>query len=212
LNFDCQGIPYFEPSFASIERIDMTNSTHYPSSSETTAAAAAVTVHGVIHFITRAEMIAIRLSEGGNGHDGLGYDVREVEVVTYSGEKLLASTLIWRRRGVTAAAHPSRRYMNLLLDGARVNRLDPPYLSYLLSLPIYERKRLSQTIGSWVSGCLTLTLFLPLFLLIGVYRLWTNKRPPRVTILALNLARDLIALLHDSLLCPLFGSGERSEE
>jgi hypothetical protein len=196
LNFDCQGIPYFEPAFASIERV------------RKSCEGQRVTLHGVIHNITRAEMLAIRLSEGGNGHDGLGYDVHEVEVLTYSGQKIFASTLVYQGVG-DWAAYPSRRYMNLILEGARVSQLDRTYIAYLESLPIYERKTFSQTIASCLCGYLTVLLFLPIFLLIGCYRLWTHKRPPRVSIVTLNLARNFIYLFHDCLLRPFLGSGYR---
>jgi hypothetical protein len=199
LNFNCPGVPYFEPSFASINRITE------PSQQNTS-----IEVHGVVHRITQREMWAIRLSEGGNGHEGLGYDLLEVEVVTYSGKKVQAVTLIYPEVEGWCA-HPSRRYMNLILEGALANGLRPSYLAYLQSLPIYERKTCSQAIATCLSGILTLTFLLPVFSLLACYRLWwTNKRPPRLSIIVFNAALATLHLIHNLVLCPLLGSGFQS--
>lgn len=54
LNFHCQGVPYIEPSFASIQPIKPSNTSY-----------CSPELHGVIHLVTFQEMWAIRLSEAG---------------------------------------------------------------------------------------------------------------------------------------------------
>jgi hypothetical protein len=199
LNFNYRGVPYFEPSFASIHRIK-----EFPRKNRL------IEAHGVIHLISKREMWAIRLSEGGNGHDGLGYDLQEVTVTTYSGKKEKVVTLIYPEvEGLSA--HPSRRYMNLILEGARVSGLAFSYQTYLQTLPVYERKTLSQGIATCLFGIICLTIIAPHLALIACYRLWgTNKRPPRLCIVILDTAMKLLHLLHEYIFCPLFGSGTQS--
>lgn len=200
LNFYCQGIPYLEPSFASIHSV----------SDPVFQASHSIEAHGVIHLITKHEMWLIRLSEGGHGHDGFGYHLEEVNVITYSGEKIQAVTLIYPEvKGW--CAHPSRRYMNLIMDGARVHGLRPSYLAYLQSLPVYERKTCSQTIATCLCGILAFTLLLPVLPLLACYRhFWTNHRPPRICVLVLNAVLAILHLIHNLFLCPLLGSGLQS--
>lgn len=194
LNFDCKGIPYFEPSFASIsKRKSGQNDTE-------------MELQGVIHSITTHEMFLIRLSEGGNGHDGLGYDLIEIEVKTYDGRKLQAFTLLFQDPG-SWRGHPSRRYMNLILDGAKQSQLELKYIQYLETLPIYERKGILQSIGSCLCGLLVCIVFLPFFLFLFISRKLTKERPPRCLIVTMNYGRDFTYLIHDYLLQPFFGSG-----
>lgn len=73
LVFNTPGLPYREPSFASI----------LPSEQVYTRSGKVEELHGVVHEITQEEYHRIKVTEGGGGHEGLGYLCRTVSCVCY---------------------------------------------------------------------------------------------------------------------------------
>ncbi|KAJ5603915.1 hypothetical protein N7537_006871 [Penicillium hordei] len=160
LTFDIFGIPYTEPSFASIALL--------PSKSETDEVAKVYTlsttdtspippVHGVLYQLRREDYLRLVLSEG----SGVGYD--EITVEAYilktqsDGTKrtkeqpIMAQTLKakYPRRPNSG---PSRRYMGLILEGCKEHNIPVSYQKYLESLPVYGadsvKKSWFQTMGA----------------------------------------------------------------
>jgi hypothetical protein len=129
LNFNCEGAPYVEPCFASIGKKVWFGA---PSNAQ---------VHGVVHDVSAAQFQSIRKTEGGGGNPGVGYQVAEVEVALYDGKKLKALTLMQAEKIKDFRAYPTRRYMNLLLSGAKENGIRKEYIAYLEGIPAYERPK-----------------------------------------------------------------------
>jgi hypothetical protein len=80
LNFDTIFLPYLEPCFASI--------------GPTPILPLQPVVNGVLHLITTEEMQKIIETEGGGGNVGIGYQTTIVQVTTYTGLVVNATTLI----------------------------------------------------------------------------------------------------------------------
>ena len=129
LNFNCEGAPYIEPCFASIGK-----NVWFGAPSDAQA-------HGIVYDVSAAQFQSIRKTEGGGGNPGVGYQVAEVEVVLYNGKKLRALTLMQAEKIKDFRAYPTRRYMNLLLSGAKENGMSLEYVAYLKGIPVYERPK-----------------------------------------------------------------------
>lgn len=92
----------------------------------------------MVHEITRRDYQRIRRTEGGGGHDGVGYASREIQVETYQGEVIRASTLMHCSNLTKSRKfYPSARYMNLIQRGATDFGLREDYQEWLKSVPRY---------------------------------------------------------------------------
>ena len=120
LAFNVPGLPYVEPSFASVR----------------VAPADAVErfereCHGVAHEITEAEWARLVATEG-------SYDVVDVDCVWYDGAVLKCRTLTHRTMKNFGERAPSARYANLLRNGSRFHGLDAEWIEYLDALEVFE--------------------------------------------------------------------------
>lgn len=134
LVFDMPGVPPADPAMASIRRD------------------AAADVHGLLIRLSRRDFDALVRSEGGER-----FYVREtVEVATYGGREVVAQAFVGTPgRRLSREGIPSRRYLDLLREGARLSDLCPNYCARLDALPHAEASHAAR----WASD-----LFLDVFM------------------------------------------------
>ena len=134
LTFNVPGIPYWEPSFASI----------LPRKGKK--------LHGVIYNVSEQDFKRIQRSEGGAGIKGLGYQPVDIAVTTYSGDKYIARTLYYNCNLFPNIRefHPSKRYLNLILDGAMEHHLDADYIGKLENLQYYDACSISEKVSKYL--------------------------------------------------------------
>ncbi|KAL3459738.1 hypothetical protein BJX64DRAFT_290906 [Aspergillus heterothallicus] len=146
LCFDIFGIPYAEPSFASIAPIPSDPVTTNPREGTVPP------VHGVAYLLSQDDYRRLVLSEGA----GVGYNEITVRArILYpeafgQEEEILAYTLQakypWRPNRA-----PSARYMGLISDGANEFSLPDSYKIYLRSLPVYvPLQTFRSRLGAWL--------------------------------------------------------------
>lgn len=85
-------------------------------------------VHGVLYQVAQDDMAKLKKAEG-------GYDTMEVEVETYDGWRVNATTFV--SSPLAQLQHevtPTEKYMRVLRDGAADNYLDPLYQAWLSSI------------------------------------------------------------------------------
>lgn len=104
LRFVQRGLPFVEPAFASL------------------VASAGERTHGVLHTLTVADMRRLDAIER-------SYDRIPVVVITSRGE--IAATAYRARRPRATEGIPSRRYLGLLIDGAREHGLPESFIAEL---------------------------------------------------------------------------------
>lgn len=142
------GFPFLEPSFAAVVR------------------SKGDCVHGVLCKITEKDFIQILKTEGGGGNEGVDgykplvritvllmpYLFQEVPVKSYDGEEIKAfvldSTVGARFPNVCCllfwtheqdeSVPPSKRYLNICVEGAKYHKLDPAYIEKLQSHPVFK--------------------------------------------------------------------------
>lgn len=148
LVFDAPGVPPAEPAMASIRRD------------------AEAEVHGLLLRLRCHEFAALVASEGGDRY----YLREQLAVITYDGAEVIAEVFVATPvRRLARERTPSRRYLDLLREGARLSALRPEYCAYLEALPHSE----ASTAARWASD-----LFLEVFMrasqspLRGVARGW----------------------------------------
>jgi hypothetical protein len=118
IRVDLRGVPIVEPAFASI------------------APEEASTVFGVVWWITQQE--AERLDH----FEARTYDVIQVDVVASSSGPLRARA--YRGRIPAPELRPSRRYLRLLVEGAREAGLPDDYVRALERVPVAHVPVLSE--------------------------------------------------------------------
>jgi hypothetical protein len=118
LAFNLRGFPPLEPGMGGIEPC------------------AAATIHGALVCLPRAEYEKVWRSEGG-GSKNPGYEEYVVTARPYATSSAASpevQAIAFRARPhvrLPRDASPSRRYLNILLEGARELKLDPAYQLYL---------------------------------------------------------------------------------
>lgn len=134
LVFDMPGVPPAEPSMANLRE--------QPGAE----------VHGLLLQLSAENFEALLRSEGGAEF----YRVATINVCTYEERRVEARTLIGLRDRVRPTlGPPSRRYMNLIREGARHCGLDPAYRATLDHAP----ESLASPAARWCSE-LVLELYL----------------------------------------------------
>lgn len=121
LAFNLLCFPPFEPTMAGLE----------PDSSKNSEA-----VHGLLVTLRRAQYELLYLSEGGASGPGRAYIEREVTVETYNGKKVKAIAFQTNPKSPQKLPKwlelpPSKRYRDLILNGAETAGLDERYISQL---------------------------------------------------------------------------------
>jgi len=89
-------------------------------------------VEGVLHYCDDSGLAPLDAMEA----CGYGYDRRTVEVQTAEGD-VPAYVYIGRPDFIDDDCRPSRRYLNILLQGARTAGLSPDYIDTLVRQPIH---------------------------------------------------------------------------
>ncbi|PCC73948.1 Gamma-glutamyl cyclotransferase, AIG2-like [Nannocystis exedens] len=134
LVFDMPGVPPAEPAMASIRR-DATGE-----------------VHGLLLRLRAQEFAALVGSEGGDRF----YVREQVEVIAYDGRGVIAEVFVAAPgRRLQREGTPSRRYLELIREGARLSALCPEYCAWLEALPHAE----ASPTARWASD-----LFLEVFM------------------------------------------------
>lgn len=201
LNFNVEGVPFFEPCFASIGRKPWAG-TDDPT----------MELQAVAHRITAEDFARIQRTEGGGGHAGLGYDPITIQVVLADGRTVNTVTLLHQTRAHGFLAHPSRRYYNLILNGAKESKMPAEYLAYLEAVPVYERPK------SMFSMLCILLCLAPYFLFVAApvllayaaskgMSLGGKRQAPRVIHVALHAVIDMCYVLHNTFWVHFTGSG-----
>ncbi|OHE96208.1 gliotoxin biosynthesis protein GliK [Colletotrichum orchidophilum] len=115
------------------------------------------------------------------------------------------------RRPDPAYAQPSPRYLKLITDGAAEHELPDDYQCWLNSLQPYTATSRRQRVAQW----LLWTLFIPVLLLFfEINKKLANKEGKVPVWLGVTLAVvfNLLWMAYDSVLRPVFGDGERTQE
>lgn len=107
LVFDHPGIPLMEPAFANVKPKEGSK------------------VYGVLYHMSKKEIEILNRMEGGGAYHNL-----ELEVEGRISGKVIAHVYWSDNTGITHLK-PSRRYLNLLIDGAKENNLPAEYIETL---------------------------------------------------------------------------------
>ncbi|KAH8703008.1 hypothetical protein GQ44DRAFT_831630 [Phaeosphaeriaceae sp. PMI808] len=147
LTFDIYGIPYQEPSFSSISRIEQVSGAR---EQWAWATPSLPVVHGTAYLVSCEDYVSIIGSEGG----GSAYEevellaervpgVRGIDTVDGGNMTMHVMTLT-RAYGPTIPRLPSKRYKDILAQGAMEAGLPAPYQSFVTELPCYEAPKSSM--------------------------------------------------------------------
>jgi len=144
LTFDIFGIPYSEPSMASVAEFRESGFNDGEGATGVSAANQKIPpAHGAAYLLSGVDYYRLVVSEGG----GVGYVELAVEAYVLGSrehgeserrEKLTVHTLKAKHPWRPNAA-PSGRYMSLLLEGCIERGLPRTYYDYLKSIPSYRK-------------------------------------------------------------------------
>ncbi|KAJ1944965.1 hypothetical protein FBU59_002449, partial [Linderina macrospora] len=167
LTFDMAGLPYLEPGFGVITKVDgdqknLDETTGLTESRPFADCQVGGPLHCVAHLITPAEMQRIIETEGGSGNPDVGYQTVEIKCQTYDGDQIIGVTLIDPRLQ-ERHLHPSVRYHKILLDGAVENELHPEYIERLKQVVPYRPQTVGQTVGKYLFLAIVTPVVLPSF-------------------------------------------------
>ncbi|MDJ0715130.1 MAG: gamma-glutamylcyclotransferase family protein [Prochloraceae cyanobacterium] len=127
LVFNLPGIGFIEPAYASVQ----------PEWDGK--------VHGVLLRLDQQEFQKLIRSEGGNAY----YELIQCPIHTYDGK--IVEAFLFKTRADKATKHdiiPSKRYMDLIRQGAKLSELDSEYCEWLSSLPHRDASPLISLAGS----------------------------------------------------------------
>jgi hypothetical protein len=186
LDMNMIGFPFIEPAFASIHKTDVSKNERE--------------LHGVVYKITPEDFDQIRRTEGGGGHDNMGYEVVEVDVNTYCGKSFVAKTLVahadWTPKFEVL---PTERYLKLLRNGAKEHGLDPEYAKYLEDWKHYDKTGLAKKIGMFTMLIMFLPIFLPFLIMLFTFGKFKMVAPRPLYVLFKHVG-TLTWMVHDYLL------------
>lgn len=128
LVFDHNGYPLVEPGFASMTE---------DADSE---------VWGVLYRLCTHDFKRLHLTES------QGYRVKDIQVVTSEGDQVICSTYITHIQ--VKGLKPSRRYLNLLVEGALEHQLPRRYIDTLAKTPSVYIPLLSEAAGFLIRASL----------------------------------------------------------
>lgn len=165
LSFNQPGLPYREPGFATVDPIDSNDGEDIPE------------VHGVAYLMTTSQWNYYLESEGAAGQSDKGYGVIQVTIHAYDGREIKACTLRTQPKTVAylkgRVALPSKRYLNLIRQGAEEQKLSQEYREYLDSLSHYAPPGIGGHIGAFITAFIAFGLLFPMF---GMMRLLRKLR------------------------------------
>lgn len=201
LCFTVPGFPYMEPAFASVKR---------SCEKENGDSSAKMTLHGVVHEVTKDDFVQIQRTEGGGGHEGMGYIVEVLKCHMYSGEIVEAVTLVYDAKLERENIHPSKRYSDLLIDGAKHHGVDEKYIRWLENQPYYSP---TTDIGRRVGRKLFIFSLTPVYLMVRATLTLNDQLrngAPRFFFIGLNYSIAFSWKMHDYIFAKIFGSGARN--
>ncbi|KAF9157270.1 hypothetical protein BGX21_005143 [Mortierella sp. AD011] len=234
LSFDIGGIPYIEPCFASILKINHARLHDYnyalevhdktrfgqefnwdETHPEHPMRSYPPILQGVAHKITLREWQLVIQSEGGWGHDvPTGYNQIKVScTVAGTKETISAHVLEARPLSVKSQCQPSLRYKNLLTEGAAHHNIDLAYQQYLARIVPYECVGFAPKAGR------ALTIFfsspmLVFFLLVVTRNMGRSAdrqiAPPFWAAWCSDKFSRFSGTIHDYFTSQIFGSGRHS--
>jgi len=123
LTFNLRGVPYLEPGFGNLVP-------HKGSA-----------VHGVVHSMRKADFVRLLQSEAGNGNSRDGYIPVPVQLTAYDGTLIDAYALQVDSTSPlisTVNVLPSKRYMDLLMAGAKQFNMRESYQRFLADVPVFS--------------------------------------------------------------------------
>lgn len=214
LVFTCPGIPYMEPCCASIAPSDDLdkdkNGDGYKSND-----GEAPYLHGVAHHITAEEFEKVQKTEGGGGYPDLGYNVVNVNVMTYDNRSIECITLLWvlneDEKKSNEVPQPSKRYWKLLVDGSKHHGLDSEYQAWLQQLSYYVGPTtLSTRLGRAITLTFAASMGIPILSISKLYK-YRSLRSPRWIYVFMGRLSGILFTLHDWILEPILGSGVVSD-
>jgi gliotoxin/aspirochlorine biosynthesis gamma-glutamylcyclotransferase len=188
LNFDVVGIPFLEPAFSSIgERPIFENQP---------------CVHGVLHQVTKEDFKQIQLTEGHN------YEKITLKATKYNGKQIDCVSIAWKPRAYYHDRfYSSKRYMNLLIDGATRFELERSYIEFLKSVPFYQNPGgIGHNVGKWFYISMAITAALPVVIPMALYRFYKKEIPSPLGI-AFDWILFFLGMFYYFVFRPLFGNG-----
>ncbi|KAI1421996.1 hypothetical protein F5Y12DRAFT_661373 [Xylaria sp. FL1777] len=199
LSMDSAGVPYSEPSYASISPVDPHRNS--------------MQLVGTAYKLTPKKYTEVLASEGG----GIAYAEVEVRAhaLSHDDEKssIKAVSSFSVRSLVTVMRHrarPSSRYMNLLRIGAEEAKMPRSYQTYLAQIPVYLKPtKLVTRIGA----ALFLAFWVPVMGLAEKITKASLKRSEtgNAPIWVIALVRSIVFtmwLYHDFFHGPIWGRGD----
>ncbi|KAI1435774.1 hypothetical protein GGR50DRAFT_693845 [Xylaria sp. CBS 124048] len=208
LAMEIPGLPYAEPSFASI----------VPRPFAHLEERRAPDVVGVAYLITPAQYRHVIASEGGGTAytdlclDGERIDGKDGDDNDNTEKEKSRLGIRVRTLGSAMSRHPhpnpSQRYMSLIVDGASEAHLPRDYLDYLASMPVFTPSE-----SPWTRLGATIFVFFGRPIMQAIEKL-TNKsiRPDGTAtawaVFIVRLTMYLLWLFHDFLFAPIFGRGD----
>jgi hypothetical protein len=188
LNFDVIALPYAEPAFASIGQSQI-----FPKQPM---------VHGVLHQVTEEDFKQIQRTEG---H---GYEAVKLRATKYNGKEVDCMTLVWKPRvHYHDRFYASKRYMNLLVEGATRFQLDTGYIDFLKTIPSYEHPGgIVHTVGKVLYLSLAITAALPVIAPMALCRV-TKREIPSLLQSALDFLTLFFGVFYQYVFRPIFGPG-----
>ncbi|KAI0114670.1 hypothetical protein F4776DRAFT_325542 [Hypoxylon sp. NC0597] len=209
LSMESAGVPYQEPSFASIRPLN--KNAHLKEKG----------LLGTAYLVTPQQYSHIIASEGG----GIAYKEVLVEIdpvekpsgIKVPNEDHSCGMHMTGRTLVSVmvrqpAPRPSRRYMNLIIDGASESNYPTDYQNYLKALPSYE----PPTRGSTrIGATLFLSIWVPIMMLMEkitkIAILWNGDEAGNAPHFVIWLVRITVMSMwwhHDHIHAPVWGRGD----
>jgi hypothetical protein len=126
LNFDCLGLPYWDPSYASLGKTPTFKDQPF--------------AQGVAYQIKKSEFQRLTRSILGRGHAGVGYQPLELTLKTLDNRSLKAVALVLDQPiySLFGPFYPSAEYMKIIQTGAKWSRLSIEYQEFLQKVPTYQ--------------------------------------------------------------------------
>jgi hypothetical protein len=193
LAFQLLQVPYLEPAMAGV-----------------TPRKGAV-VHGLLIKLTRTQFDYLYLTEGGpNGP----YKLVPVDVDAYDGRKQIKAFAFAHRNceNLTESdeGQPSFRYKNLILEGAKLQKLDANYISHLEAIEAHSSSVIVKAIFLLIHFPIIAFLFLIMTFNFMILRTtgWTLMQTYISKFVYLPVTK-LLWLEHDLFFSKIFGNGGR---
>ncbi|KAF9040488.1 hypothetical protein BDZ89DRAFT_944827, partial [Hymenopellis radicata] len=157
LTFDNPGVPFIEPRFANCRLSDPPHELWTPDK----AWSGEGSLMGVAYLLSPQDFLTILRSEGG----GTSYQPLRVPAVVLSPNgartpEIIQAFTLRTTKTRQAPGYASLRYMNLLRNGAREQKMPDAYIAYLDSIPSYRSSSIRQRLGrivhivGWMPGLL----------------------------------------------------------